>query len=74
MAPASPDEGRGTVVVAAVMLIAYLTAVSSGPEAYPRFRAPIAPLLAMLAGVGGMHLRSALAGAARRDRSAGYLA
>ena len=34
------------------MLIAYFVAVSSGPEAYPRFRAPIVPLLAMLAGVG----------------------
>jgi 4-amino-4-deoxy-L-arabinose transferase-like glycosyltransferase len=54
-----------TVVVAAVMLIAYLVALSSGPEAYPRFRAPIAPLLATLAGVGVLRLRSGFTRAAR---------
>ena len=49
------------VVVVAGMLILYLVVLSSGPEAYPRFRVPIAPLLAMLAGVGCQHLQSAFA-------------
>ena len=44
-----------------VMLILYLMVLSSGPEAYPRFRVPLVPLLAILAGVGYQHLRSAFA-------------
>jgi 4-amino-4-deoxy-L-arabinose transferase-like glycosyltransferase len=47
-----------TIVVAGVVLIAYFVVLSSGPEAYPRFRAPIVPLLAMLAGVGAQNLSS----------------
>jgi hypothetical protein len=50
-----------TIVVAGVVLIAYFVVLSSGPEAYPRFRAPIVPLLAMLAGVGAQNLQSVLA-------------
>ena len=50
----------------AVLLILYLVVLSSGPEAYPRFRVPIAPLLAMLAGVGYQHLRSGFARARPR--------
>jgi hypothetical protein len=69
--PRHQTVAAGTVVVAALMLIAYLVAVSSGPEAYPRFRAPIAPLLAMLAGLGGMHLRALARGAGRPERPSG---
>lgn len=47
-----------TIVVAGVVLIAYFALLSSGPEAYPRFRAPIVPLLAILAGVGAQNLTS----------------
>ena len=50
----------------AVLLILYLVVLSSGPEAYPRFRVPIVPLLAMLAGVGYQHLRAAFARARPR--------
>jgi hypothetical protein len=46
------------IVVTAVILTGYLVVLASGPEAYPRYRAPIAPLLAILAGVGWHHLRS----------------
>ena len=54
-----------------VMLILYLMVLSSGPEAYPRFRVPLVPLLAMLAGGGYQHLRSAFAPAQpRRIRQA----
>jgi 4-amino-4-deoxy-L-arabinose transferase-like glycosyltransferase len=53
-----PPEAPGSrdLVVVAVVLAAYLVALSSGPEAYPRFRVPIAPLLAILAGLGCQHL------------------
>jgi hypothetical protein len=50
----------------AVLLILYFVVLSSGPEAYPRFRVPIEPLLAMLAGVGYQHLRSGFAHARPR--------
>jgi hypothetical protein len=50
-----------TAIVAAVILIGYFVVLASGPEAYPRYRTPIAPLLAMLAGVGCQHLRSVFA-------------
>jgi hypothetical protein len=45
------------LVVAAGCLVGYFVLLASGPEAYPRFRTPIAPLLAILAGVGWHHLR-----------------
>ena len=56
---------RGLVVTVAI-LMGYLVLLASGPEAYPRYRAPIAPLLAILAGVGWHHLRSG----AQRDPTA----
>ncbi len=56
------------LVVAAAFLTGYLVLLASGPEAYPRFRAPIAPLLAILAGVGFHHLTSVWLGGSRGRR------
>lgn len=36
-----------------VLAVSYLLVVSAGPEAYSRFRVPIAPFVALLAGYGG---------------------
>jgi hypothetical protein len=63
-----PRGARGVrdLVVLAVTLAAYLAVLSSGPEAYPRFRAPIAPLLAILAGLGAQRLWSSARAAGGR--------
>ena len=42
---------REPLVVVGVVLV-YLVLISSGPEAYSRFRAPVMPLFAVLAGIG----------------------
>ena len=54
----SQTRAARTLVVAAAFLTGYLVLLASGPEAYPRFRTPIAPLLAILAGVGYHRLSS----------------
>ena len=46
-----------------LLLAAYLLIVPAGPEAYPRFRVPVTPLLALYAGYGLLWMRKA----GRRD-------
>ncbi len=62
--PSRPAAER-SLALPAVALVGYFVLVSSGPEAYPRFRAPIAPFLALLAGIGVQRL---LAARGRADR------
>ena len=45
-------ERRWTTLVLLLIVIAYFFALSAGPEANSRFRIPIVPFFAVLAGVG----------------------
>jgi hypothetical protein len=57
--PHRPRAER-SIALLAVALIVYFAVLSSGPEAYPRFRAPLAPFLALLAGIGAQRVWGSL--------------
>jgi hypothetical protein len=44
--------GRSPVIVAVLMPVVYLFALSSGPQSYARFRVPIMPILWLFAAGG----------------------